>query len=98
MIKAPNNAPVEFQVVQLHKNVSQKALTLLRQNLPNSMPMAQNLTAIRNLLPTMRSGEAADIKGLPQLESWIKGSESSREYPINGERLGQLIRDSGGQL
>ncbi|NWF36489.1 flagellar hook-length control protein FliK [Mariprofundus sp. KV] len=92
-------APAEFQVLQLHKNIPEKAMSLVRGNLTSSAtPVAQNLTTIKNLLPTMPANEMASIKGLPQLDSWMKASESSRDYPINGERLGQLIRDSGGQL
>ena len=95
MLKAPG----EFQVVQLHKNIPQKALSTVKANLvASSTPIAQNLTTIKNLLPNMPASEMASIKGLPQLESWMRASESSRDYPINGERLGQLIRDSGGQL
>ena len=95
MIKAPG----EFQVLQLHKNIPQKAMTVVRGNLASSAtPVAQNLTTIKNLLPAMPANEMASIKGLPQLLNWMQASESSRDYPINGERLGQLIRDSGGQL
>ncbi|WP_143144824.1 hypothetical protein [Mariprofundus micogutta] len=91
--------PAEFQVVQLHKNVSQKALSLVRQNLANSQtPVAQNLTTIRSVLPNTDSSTFPDLKGLPQLETFLKSTESSRAYPINGDRLAQLIRDSGGNL
>lgn len=92
-------APAEFQVLQLLKNIPEKVMTQVRGNLASSAtPVAQNLTTIKNLLPTMPANDLASIKGLPQLDSWMKASESSRDYPINGERLGQLIRDSGGQL
>ena len=92
-------APAGFQVVQLHQAVSQKAMTMVRQNLSTShTPIAQNLTAIRNAVPNIDSGELANIKGLPQLESMLKATESSRDYPVNGERLAQIIRDSGSNL
>ncbi len=92
-------APSEFQVVQLHKNVSQKALSLIRQNLATSQtPIAQNLSGIRNVLPNIDNSVLSGMKGLPQLESMLKSTDSSRDYPINGDRLAQVIRDSGSNL
>lgn len=92
-------APADFQVIQLHKNISQKALTLLRQNLPNSgTPVAHNLNSIRNMIPNISSSDLSTLKGLPQLEAMLIKTESSRDYPINGERLAQVIRDSGSSL
>jgi len=91
--------PGEFQVIQVHRDVSQKALSLVRQNLVSSnTPIAQNLSIIRNAVPNIVNAELPPLKGLPQLETLLKTTESSRDYPINGERLAQLIRDSGSSL
>lgn len=92
-------APAQFQVVQVHKNISQKALDLVQQRLSATTPVSQNLAVIRNILPNLTNSENLEIRGpTTQLESWMRASESSRDFPINGERLTQLIRDSGMQL
>ena len=92
-------APGEFQVMQVHKDVSQKALSLVRQNLAASnTPIAQNLSTIRNVFPNIETSQLSAIKGLPQLDTLLKNTRSSRDYPINGERLAQVIRDSGSSL
>jgi len=94
-------APGEFQVIQVHKDVSQKALSLVRQNMPSSnAPIAQSLSSIQNSVANIANTELPAIKALalPQLDMLLKSTESSRDYPINGERLAQLIRDSGSSL
>jgi len=91
-----SKAPAEFQLMSVQKNTADKMMTVLKSNLPVSHEaLSQNMTTIRNLLPALINTDLPVNSALPALENWLAASVSSGDKPVNGERLGQLIRQSG---
>jgi len=91
-----SKAPAEFQVLSVQKNTADNMMSVLKQNMPVSHePLSQNMTAIRNLLPGLINADLPVNSVLAKLENWMMASVSTGDKPVNGEHLGQLIRQSG---
>jgi len=92
-------APAGFQVVSVHKNAAVTALNSFKANLPmNNQPVAQNIAAMRTILPNLSINDSLASPALPQLDSALKASEINAQQPLNGERLAHMIRDGGSGL
>jgi len=94
--------PANFQLLSAHKNAAAKALASLKSNLTsNNQSMAQNITSIRNLMPPPTAGPLPasnglpPINGLPQLDNALKLSASISSTPLDGKRVGEMIRNAG---
>jgi len=89
-------SPAQFQFVSVQKNIAEKAMAVVKNNISVSQePLAQSMSAIRTLIPTLIKADLPDIKGLGQLNAWMTASQSSPQQPINGEHLARLIGESG---
>ncbi|MBN4077043.1 flagellar hook-length control protein FliK [Mariprofundus ferrooxydans] len=92
-------APAGFQVLSVHKNAAATALSSFKANLPiTNLPIAQNIAAMRNILPNLSNVDALSGSALPQLHSALNATEINAQHPLNGERLAQMIRDGGAGL
>ncbi|MBL4775637.1 MAG: flagellar hook-length control protein FliK [Mariprofundus sp.] len=91
--------PAGFQLLSIHKNATAKALATLKANLPiSSNPIAQTMTAIRNLLPSLPANTLPQNNNLPPLEATLRANALTAEQPLNGERITQMIRHAGAGL
>ncbi len=91
--------PAGFQLLSVHKNAASTALNSFKTNLPiNNPPIAQNIAAMRLMLPGLIDTIATASNALPPLDSALKANEISPQQPLNGERLAQMIRDGGAGL
>ena len=94
IIKMTDKAP-SFDVLSVQQNVIGKAHALVRQQAATNIPLADNLTAIRNLLAPLPVEAMRTIPVLAQLEGWLNSATVDPESPLNGERLAGMIQQSG---
>ena len=91
-----SKAPAEFQILSVQKNTADNMMSILKNNMPVSHePLSQNMTAMRSLLPGLINTDLPVNSILAELENWLAASVSTVDKPVDGERLGQLIRQSG---
>lgn len=91
--------PAEFQLISVQKNVAEKAMAVVKNNIPvMHEPLAQNITAIRNILTTLVASGMQGMDGLAALEAWLGASTVEQKQALGGERLARLMRDSGAGL
>jgi len=60
----------------------------------HNQPVAQNIAAMRNIIPNLSSSNPS----LPQLDSALKATEINAQQPLDGTRLAHMIRDGGSGL
>jgi len=95
--------PAGFQLMSVQKNATEKAMMVLKNNVSlNHESLANNITAMRNLLP---AGANHEIAGLKQLEAWLGTGQINHDAATtggaaakqsgNGAKLAQLMRESG---
>jgi len=87
--------PAGFQLIAVHKNAAASALNSFKANLPmHNQPVAQNIAAMRNILPGLSSANPT----LPLLDNALKATEINAQQPLDGTRLAHMIRDGGSGL
>jgi len=91
--------PAGFQVLSVHKNAAAKALAIVKANLSiNHPPMAQQMTAISNVLSSLPTATVSQMPGLPPLETALQSMTMNERQPLNGKRLGQMLHNAGAGL
>jgi len=94
IVKKTDKTP-SFDVLSVQPNVIGKAHALVRQQAATSIPLAESLTAIRNLLAPLPVEALRTIPVLSQLQGWLSSATVDQDTPLNGERLAGMIQQSG---
>jgi len=96
LILRMNKPPAEFQLLSVHKNAAEKAMTVVKNNLAVSHePLAQSMAAMRNMLPKLAAAGLPEVDGFAQLGAWFSASVSEQKQPVSGAYLARVMRDSG---
>ncbi|MDQ6996338.1 MAG: flagellar hook-length control protein FliK, partial [Mariprofundus sp.] len=99
LILRMNKPPSEFQLLSVHKNAAEKAMAVVKNNLAVSHePLANNIAAMRNLLPVLAAAGMPDLAGLEQLGAWLSSNTAEQKQAVSGEHLARIMRDSGASL